>query len=174
MDSKIEHRVVTKFLINSGEEPAKIFLKVKKMFRNECAQRAHVFEWARQFKEGRRSVYDDERPGAPARMQRLQMKVILICFFDAHEIVHHEFVPRHQTATTKFYLEVLGRLRVRITRVRIMTMHRHIYLSRYANIWRKKIFSRCHTHPTGPTSSPATFFCSPNSSRCWKGRDSMI
>ncbi len=54
MDSKIEHRVVIKFLIDSGEKPAKIFLKLKKVFRNECASRARVFKWARRFEEGRR------------------------------------------------------------------------------------------------------------------------
>ncbi len=60
MDSEIEQRVVIKFLIDSGEKRAEIFLKLKKVFRNECALRARLFEWARRFKEGRRSVYDDE------------------------------------------------------------------------------------------------------------------
>ncbi len=57
MDLKIEQRAVIKFLIESGEKPAKIFSKLKKVFRNECALRACIFEWARRFKEGRRSVY---------------------------------------------------------------------------------------------------------------------
>ncbi len=48
-------------------------------------------------KKSRRSVYDDEQPGAPARMRRLQMKAMLICFFDVHGIVQHEFVPPHET-----------------------------------------------------------------------------
>ncbi len=52
MDSKIEQRVI-KFLIDSGEKMAKIFLKLKKVFGNECALRACVFEWARWFEEGR-------------------------------------------------------------------------------------------------------------------------
>ncbi len=60
MDLKIEQRVVIKFLIDSGETPAKILLKLKKVFCNDCASRARVFEWVRQFKEGWRSVYDDE------------------------------------------------------------------------------------------------------------------
>ncbi len=60
MDSKIEQRVVIKFFIDSGEKPAEMFLKLKKVFRNECASRTRVFEWARRFKEGRRSVYNDE------------------------------------------------------------------------------------------------------------------
>ncbi len=65
MYSKIEQRIVSKFLIDSGKKQAKIFLKFNKVFRNECASRACVFEWAHRFKEGRRSVYNDERSGAP-------------------------------------------------------------------------------------------------------------
>ncbi len=65
MDSKIEPYVVIKFLIDSGEKLNKIFLKLKKVFCNECASRARVFEWARWFKEGKRSVYDNERPDTP-------------------------------------------------------------------------------------------------------------
>ncbi len=138
------------------------------MFCNECASRARIFEWARQFKEGRRFVYDKERPGTPARMQHSQMKGMLVCFFDVHEIVHHEFIPPHQTVKVKFYLEVLGHLWARIMRMRIMTMHQHIHLSRYTNIWLKP-------HPPySPISPPAIFFCSPNSNRCWRGHDSMI
>ncbi len=165
MDLKVEQCIVIKFLIDSGEKPVKIFLKLKKVFRNECASRARIFEWAHRFKEGRSSVYNDERPSAPAKMQRSQMKVMLVCFFDVHGIVHHKFVPPHQTVTAKLYLKVLGHLRVRITRVRIMTMHSHIHLSQYANIWWKKILPRCRTHPTAPISPSATFFYSPNSSR---------
>ncbi len=166
MDLKTEQRFVIKFLIDSGEEPAEIFLKLKKLFRNECASRAHIFKWARRFKEDRRSVYDNERPSVPVRMQCSQMKAMLVCFFYVHRIVHHEFVPLYQTVTAKFYLVVLGCLRARITRVHIMTMHRHIHISWYANIWWQKIFPSCHAHPTSPTSHPATFFCSINSSRC--------
>ncbi len=135
-------------MIDSCEKPAKIFLKLKKMFRNECASQAHVFEWARRFKEGRRSVYDDERPNVTARMQHSQMKAMLVCFFDVHGIVHHEFVPPHQAVMAKFYIEVLGCLRAQIMWVRIITMHCPIYLAQYTNIWRKKIFPHCHTHPT--------------------------
>ena len=42
-----------------------------------------------------------------ARMQRLQVKVMLITFFDHQEMVHHEFVPQRQTVNQHFYKEVL-------------------------------------------------------------------
>jgi len=42
-----------------------------------------------------------------ARMQRSQVKVILISFFDHQGMVHHEFVPQGQTVNQHFYKEVL-------------------------------------------------------------------
>ncbi len=104
------------------------------------------------------------------------MKVMLIYFFDVHGIVHHEFVPSHKTVTVKFYLEVFGRLQARITQVHPDLVkkgwilhhdnapaHSPLTVREYLM---ETIFPRCHTHPTGPISPPATFFCSPNSSRC--------
>ena len=43
-------------------------------------------------------------------MQRSQVKVMLITFFDHHGLVHHEFVPQGQTVNQLFYKEVLTRL----------------------------------------------------------------
>ena len=40
-------------------------------------------------------------------MQRLQVKVMLITFFNHHGMVHHEFVPRRQTVNQQFYKQVL-------------------------------------------------------------------
>ncbi len=125
---------------------------------NVCGEPTYsVFEWARWFKEGRRSVYDNEQPGAPVRMQHLQMKAMLVCFFDVHGIVQHEFVPPYQTVTAKFYLEVLGCLRAQITQAHIMTMHQHIHLSQYANICRKK-YSDIATSTLQPRPCPCDFF----------------
>ena len=45
-----------------------------------------------------------------ARMQRSQVKVMLITFFDHQGMVHHEFVPQGQTVNQHFYKEVLTRL----------------------------------------------------------------
>ncbi len=147
MDSKIEQRVVIKCFIASGKKSAKIFLKLKTVFRNECVLRVQVYEWARRFKGRRRSVYDGTR----------KWRRCLFIFFDMRRIMHHECVPPYQTVTAKFYLEVLGRLRVRIMRVRIMTMHWHIHLSRYANIWREKIPTSPHP-PYSPNLALCDFF----------------
>ena len=41
------------------------------------------------------------------RMQRLQVKAMLITFFDHQGMVHHEFVSQGQTVNQHFYKEVL-------------------------------------------------------------------
>ena len=45
-----------------------------------------------------------------SRMQRSQVKVMLITFFDHQGMVHHEFVPQGQTVNQHFYKEGLTRL----------------------------------------------------------------
>ena len=41
-----------------------------------------------------------------ARMQRSQVKVMSITFFDHHGLMHHEFVPQRQTVNQLFYKKV--------------------------------------------------------------------
>ena len=43
-------------------------------------------------------------------MQRSQVKVMLITFFNHQEMVHHEFVPQGQTVNQHFYKKDLTRL----------------------------------------------------------------
>ena len=43
-------------------------------------------------------------------MQRSQVKVMLIIFFDHHGMLHHEFVPQGQTVNQPFYKKVLTSL----------------------------------------------------------------
>jgi len=53
-----------------------------------------------------------------ARVSRLQMKVLLVVFFDWKGIVHHEFVPRCQMVNKQVYQEVLARSRDAVRRKR--------------------------------------------------------
>jgi len=41
----------------------------------------------------------------------INIKLILICFFDQKGIIHKEFVPPSQTVNAAFYVEILKRLR---------------------------------------------------------------
>jgi hypothetical protein len=46
------------------------------------------------------------------------VKVMLIVFFDMEGIVHYEYVPQGQTVNQQFYLQVLKRLRLAVSRKR--------------------------------------------------------
>ena len=52
------------------------------------------------------------------RLQKSNVKTMLVCFYDSKGIIHHEFVPEGQTVNGRFYLSVLERLWKRIRRVR--------------------------------------------------------
>lgn len=53
-----------------------------------------------------------------ARMSRSKAKDMLIVFFDAKSVDHHNFVPKWQTVTGDFYVELLKSLKERINWVR--------------------------------------------------------
>ena len=72
--------------------------------------------------ETKRQSCQWKSPGSPrpkkARMQKFQVKVMLITFFDHQGMVHHEYVPHDQTVNQYFYKEVLTRLMAKIRRKR--------------------------------------------------------
>jgi len=53
-----------------------------------------------------------------ARMSKLKIRLMLICFSDSQGIIHKEFVSPGQTVNQTFYLEVLERLRKKVACVR--------------------------------------------------------
>ncbi|GFX23891.1 mariner Mos1 transposase [Trichonephila clavipes] len=53
-----------------------------------------------------------------ARPERSNIKVMLIVFFDAVGIVHHEYATQCQTVNKEFYLDVMRRLREAVRRKR--------------------------------------------------------
>jgi len=53
-----------------------------------------------------------------ARMSKLEVKYMLVCFFDSVGIVHKECVPAGQAVNQYYYTDILERLRKRVMRVR--------------------------------------------------------
>ncbi len=138
-----------KFLIDSGRKPAKMFLKFKKVFRNECVSKPRIFEQARWFKKGR-SVYDDKRSDAlitvtmNANVNCLRVLLTAGCrLTTVMFLVELALTVRPSVScfTTSYICENCAQNSFR--------MHRHIHLSRYTNIWWKKYF-----HIATPTLQP--------------------
>ena len=67
------------------------------------------------------------------RMERLQVKEMLITFFDHYGLVHHVFVPQGQIVKQLFYKEVLTRLVNKIRQKRRASLARKTWISHHDN-----------------------------------------
>jgi len=65
LDCKSEQRVNMKFLVKLKKSVMETFQLLTEAYSEDCMSRARVFEWHKQFSEGRESVKDDDRPGRP-------------------------------------------------------------------------------------------------------------
>ena len=113
-------------------------------------------------------------------MQCLQVKVMLITFFDHHRMVHHEFVPRGQTVNEQFYKKVLTRLVNKIRQKRkdswagkTWILHHdnapaHTSLSVKQFLVSKEITTLDHP-PYSPDLAPCDFFLFPKLKGILKG-----
>lgn len=71
-DKKTEQRVVVKFLVKRGVSSAEIMKQLTDVYKDDCLKKTAVYEWAKRFREGRESVEDDPREGAPSTSRTAQ------------------------------------------------------------------------------------------------------
>ena len=60
-EDTLEERYTIKFCFKLGKNATETYRMLQTAFRPSCMNRASVFEWHKRFKEGRKSVRDDER-----------------------------------------------------------------------------------------------------------------
>ena len=60
-----EQRIIIKFLVKEGTPVVEIVKRLKAVFGENTLSTSTIYEWAKRFKEGRISVDDDKRAGAP-------------------------------------------------------------------------------------------------------------
>ncbi|KAJ8943649.1 hypothetical protein NQ318_005651 [Aromia moschata] len=61
-----DSNVNLKFLVTLGKTFTEAYAMLKEVCGNECLSRIRVFEWFKQFKEGRETIEDDPRTGRPS------------------------------------------------------------------------------------------------------------
>ena len=104
-----------------------------------------------------------------ARMQRSQVKVMLITFFDHQGMVHHEFVPQRQTVNQHFHKEVLICLVYKICQKRRASWGEKIWILHHDNapahtalnvkqFLVSKEITTLHHPPYSPDLAPCDFF----------------
>jgi len=92
-----------------------------------------------------------------AHMLKSRKKRMLITFFDMKCTVYFESIPRGQTFSQAYHVEMLKRLRDAIRRKRlelwptigfsIMTMFQHTKRSMWNSFWPKSRLLKLNTHP---------------------------
>jgi len=115
---------------------------------------------------------DSPRP-KKARQVWSKVKVMLIAFFDMEGIVHYEYVAQGQTVNQQFYLQVLKRLRLAVSRKRPQKREAGAWALHHDNAPAHtahsiQVFLASHVIPVvqqppySPDMAPVTFGCSPN------------
>ena len=131
--------------------------------------------------ETKRQSCEWHSPGSPcprkARMSKSRIKSMFIVFFDSKGIVHKEFLPTGQTVSAAFYVEVLKRLRNRVTRVRPEIANDwildHDNAPSHSSILVKEFLAKrkiptLPQPPYSPDLAPAGFFLFPRLKSCMK------
>ena len=62
-EDTLEEQYAIKFCFKLGTKATETYGMLQTAFQPSCMNRASVFEWHKKFKEGRKSVRDDERFG---------------------------------------------------------------------------------------------------------------
>ena len=112
----------------------------------------------------------------------INIKLILICFFDQKGIIHKEFVPPSQTVNAAFYVEILKRLRENVRWKRPDQWRNNTWLLHHDNakpilpswlegFWPITTWLWCHILPTLLTLNPTTFSCFQNWKWSLRGED---
>jgi hypothetical protein len=52
--------------VKLGKSATETYDLLKKVYGDECLSRTQFFEWFKRFKEGRKEIGDDQRPGRPS------------------------------------------------------------------------------------------------------------
>ena len=68
MSDNVEFRSVIKFLLLKQTGSQEIIAQLQDVYKSECPCRATIYNWIREFKSGRTTVFDLEKPGRPVEV----------------------------------------------------------------------------------------------------------
>ena len=79
-EDNLEERYAIKFCFKLGKNATETYGMLQTAFRPSCMNRASVFEGHKRFKEGRKSVGDDERCGWSKEVKKTELGLGLLCW----------------------------------------------------------------------------------------------
>ena len=151
----LEERYAIKFCFKLGKTATETYEMLQTGFQPSCMNRASVFEWHKRFKEGRKSVRDDERCGRSKEVntpeligQRVKVRVTMLSS-------GRDSVGRGQQSSN------------RVSGISTRTMHQSTTLSLSQTIWPRWASKQFLSLPIVHILLPVTFGC--YSQSYWKG-----
>ena len=101
---KEQYRSVIRFLFLDGKTYEEIKMKLDAVYGNSSPSMTTVRYWFNEFKRGRSSVFDEERPGRPADVvteeivEKIHDMILADCRTKVHEIAEAVGVSAYGTA----------------------------------------------------------------------------
>ena len=107
----LEERYAIKFCFKLGKNTTETYGMLQTAFGASCMNRASVFEWHKRFKEGRKSVREDEWCGKSKKIntlevigQRLGLELLCKVFKGVQEEIWSEEASTHKIGSVAFPL----------------------------------------------------------------------
>ena len=91
-EDTLEERYAIKFYFKLGKNATETHGILQTAFRQSCINRASVFEWHKRFKEGRKSVRDEERCGRSKEVRTPELIGQIRNFMDKYRCVSIETI----------------------------------------------------------------------------------
>lgn len=95
--SKLEQRAVIKFQAKLGTSATKTFEMMQKVYGDNCLSRGRIFDWHKQFREGRVELEDDYRQPKTRNARTPEMIENI-----------REIITNDPNATTRVIADILG------------------------------------------------------------------
>ena len=148
-EDTLEERYVMKFCFKLGKNVTETYWMLQTAFWPSCMNRASVFEWHNRFKEGRRSVSDDERCKRSKEVntpeligQKVRVRVIMLRFLGSSA---RDSLGRGQQSSN------------RVSGISTRTMHQSTTLSLSQTVWPRWASTQFLTLPVVETLLSVTF-----------------
>ena len=90
MSFNVEYRSVIKFLLLRHTESVSIVTQVQETYGEKAPSRATIYNWIREFRNGRDSVFDDDRVGRPLEIGDDKLTACALLVKESRRISVHE------------------------------------------------------------------------------------
>lgn len=109
----MEQRIIIKFLAKSGKNSTETYEMLKKVYGDDSLSKRSVFDWHKQFRNGRETVEDEPRAG-PSRTVRTPEMIQKV----------RDFIAKERNASVRMISDALGISTGSVQKIRRMDLNK--------------------------------------------------